>query len=72
MLQYRLCIPSKCNAVDKLFHSSKARLWKYYNVTMNRPNMTFFAKLTQCWCKVVIPKSILKQPSEVFCKKMCS
>ena len=28
------------------------------NVSMNNPNMTFFATLTQCWCNIVIPPSI--------------
>ena len=28
------------------------------NVAMNNPNMTFFATLKQCWCKIVIPPSI--------------
>ena len=51
---YRPCIPDKCHVVIKLFHNFKARFWKCYHLTMNIPHLTFFAKVTQCWCNAVI------------------
>ena len=38
MSKYWPCITNKCHVVNKLFHNFEARLWKYYNVTMNSPH----------------------------------
>ena len=39
-----------------LVYNFDARLWNCYEVTMNSPQ-TFFVKLTQRWCNIVIPTS---------------
>ena len=57
MSQYRSCIANKCDVVNKLFRSFEVKMWKCYHVTMNSPYFTFFAKLTQRWCNVLISTS---------------
>ena len=51
--QHRPCIPDKCHVVINLFYNFEAMLQKHFHVTMNNPYLTFFAKLTQCWCHVL-------------------
>ena len=46
MSQCRHCVPDKCHVIIKLWHNFAKRLWKCYHVTINSPNLTFFAKAT--------------------------
>ena len=57
MSQYQPCIRDELNFVIKLFHDFEGMLWKCYHVTINSPYFTFFARLMQRWCNVVVPTS---------------
>ena len=57
MSQYQPCVPDKFDVTIYLFYNFNAKLWKRNHATMNNPQLTFFEKLTQPWCKVVISKS---------------
>ena len=57
MSQYGPCILEKCHfLIKKLFDNFDTRLWKFYHATMDSPHFTFFERLTQRCCNVVIPK----------------